>query len=154
MAAASKPIRPLMGRHFKRLLGAAILLVASLILGGCLSLRIDKVTDGAEVKPLPQEFAVGKTTLADILASYGAPSDIVDMKGHFALHYQRSFYRGGQLSLSIPMSDVLKTSPKLDATGNLLRYDAAVFILTPEGVLSEMTYVNGIARPLWNTYWK
>ncbi|MFA5180019.1 MAG: hypothetical protein WC405_01760 [Syntrophales bacterium] len=154
MAAASKPIRPLMGRRFKRFPRAAILLVASLILGGCLSLRIDKVTDGAEVKPLPQEFAVGKTTLADILASYGAPADIVDMKGHFALHYQRSFYRGGQLSLSIPLSDVLRTSPKLDAAGNLLRYDAAVFILTPDGVLSEMTYENGIARPLWNTYWK
>lgn len=143
-----------MGRRFKRFPRAAILLVASLILGGCLSLRIDKVTDGAEVKPLPQEFAVGKTTLADILASYGAPADIVDMKGHFALHYQRSFYRGGQLSLSIPLSDVLRTSPKLDAAGNLLRYDAAVFILTPDGVLSEMTYENGIARPLWNTYWK
>ena len=143
-----------MGRRFKRLPGIAILLVACLILGGCLSLRIDKVTDGAEVKPLPQEFAIGKTTLADILASYVAPADIVDMKGHFALHYQRSFYRGGQLSLSIPLSDVLKTSPKLDATGNLLRYDAAVFIFTPDGVLSEMTYENGIARPLWDTYWK
>lgn len=143
-----------MGRRSKRLLGAAILLVACLSLGGCLSLRIDKVNDGAEVKPLPQEFAVGKTTLADILASYGAPANIVDMKDHFALHYQRSFYRGGQLSLSIPLSDVLKTSPKLDAAGNLLRYDAAVFILTPDGILSEMTYENGIARPLWDTYWK
>ncbi|MFA6413443.1 MAG: hypothetical protein WCW53_12165 [Syntrophales bacterium] len=143
-----------MGRRSKRHLGAMILLVASLVLGGCLSLRIDKVTDGAEVKPLPREFAVGKTTLAEILASYGAPSDIVEMKGHFALHYQRSFYRGGQLSFSVPLSDVLKTSPKLDATGNLLRYDAAVFILTPDGILSEMTYENGIARPLWNTYWK
>jgi len=143
-----------LGRRFKHLLGAAILLVVCLILGGCLSLRIDKVTDGAEVKPLPQEFAVGKTTLTDILASYGAPAVVVEMKGHFALHYQRSFYRGGQLSLSVPLSDVLKTSPKLDATGNLLRYDAAVFIFTPDGVLSEMTYENGIARPLWNTYWK
>jgi hypothetical protein len=154
MAAASNPIQPLMGRRSKRLPGAAILLVACLILGGCLSLRIDKVTDGTEVKPLPREFAVGKTTLADILASYGAPADIVDMKGHFALHYQRSFYRGGQLSLSIPLSDVLKMSPKLDVAGNLLRYDAAVFIFTPDGVLSEMTYENGIARPLWDTYWK
>jgi len=143
-----------MRRRSKRLPGATILLVACLILGGCLSLRIDKVTDGAEVKPLPREFAVGKTTLADILASYGAPADIVDMKGHFALHYQRSFYRGGQLSLSIPLSDVLKMSPKLDAAGNLVRYDAAVFIFTPDGVLSEMTYENGIARLLWDTYWK
>ena len=91
-----------MGRRSKRHLGVAILLVASLILGGCLSLRIDKVTDGAEVKPLPQEFAVGKTTLTDILASYGAPSDIVDMKGHFALHYQRSFYRGASSPFPYP----------------------------------------------------
>ena len=139
-----------MERHFKRLLGVAMLPVACLILVGCPSLHIDKVTDGVEVKPLPQEFAIGKTTLADILVQYGAPTDIVDMKGHFALYYQRSFYRGIQLTLSIPLS----TSPQLDTAGNLLRYDTAVFILTPDGVLSEMTYENGIARPLWNTYWK
>jgi hypothetical protein len=106
-----------MGCPFKRLPGAALLLVVCLILGGCLSLRLDKVTDGAEVKPLPREFAVGKTTLADILATYGAPADIVDMKGHFALHYEQSFYRGGQLSLSIPLSDVLRASPQAGCGG-------------------------------------
>jgi hypothetical protein len=141
-----------MACRFKRILRAMILLLLCQVLCGCLSFRIDRISDGAEVQPLPQGFAVGKTTLADVLASYGAPADIVDMKSHFALHYQREFYRGGQLSLGFPLGDALKVSPKLDASANLQRYDSAVFIFTPEGVLAGMTYEKGTDHPLWNTY--
>jgi len=140
--------------RFNRILWAMTLLLLSQILCGCVSFRIEKVNDGAEVQPLPQEFVVGKTTLTEVLVSYGAPTDIVDMRGHFALHYQRAFYRGGNLSVGIPLTDVLRVSPTLDATGNLQRYDSAVFVFTPEGVLSEMTYEKGTSHPLWNTYWK
>ena len=143
-----------MKRRFNHVLWATALLMLCQIFGGCLSLRIDKVTKGSEVKPLPQEFAIGKTTLTDVLISYGAPVDIVDMKGHFALHYERTFYRGVHLSLGIPLSDTLKASPKLDAAGNLIRYDTAVFIFTPEGILSGMSYEKGTDRPLWGTYWQ
>jgi len=154
MAAALKQIQPLMECLFNRIRWAMTLLLLSQILYGCVSFRIDMVNNGADVQPLPQEFVVGKTTLTDVLVSYGAPADIVDMRGHFALHYQRTFYRGGQFSLGIPLSDVLKASPMLDATGYLQRHDSAVFIFTPEGVLSEMTYEKGTSKPLWNTYWK
>jgi hypothetical protein len=140
--------------RFNRLLCAMILLLLSAMLYGCLSFRIDMVNNGADVQPLPQEFAVGKTTLTDVLVSYGAPADIVDMRGHYALYYQRAFYRGGQLSLSLPLSDVVKVSPTMDAAGNLWRYDSAVFIFSPEGVLSEMSYEKGTSQPLWNTFWK
>jgi len=130
------------------------LLLLSQILHGCLTFRIEKVNNDAKVQPLPQEFVVGKTTLTDVLAAYGAPVDIVDMKGHFALHYQRAFYRGGSLSLGIPLSDVLRVSPTLNATGNLQRFDSAVFVFTLDGVLSEMNYSQGTNHPLWDTYWK
>ena len=140
--------------RFNRILWAMTLLLLNQILYGCLSFRIDMVNNGADVQPLPQEFAVGQTTLTDVLVSYGASADIVDMRGHFALHYQRAFYRGGHFSLSLPLSDILKVSPKMDATGNLWRYDSAVFIFTPEGVLSEMSYEKGTSQPLWNTFWK
>jgi hypothetical protein len=140
--------------RFNRILWAMTLLLLSHILYGCLSFRYDMINNGADVQPLPQEFAVGQTTLTDVLVSYGASADIVDMRGHFALHYQRAFYRGGHFSLSLPLSDVLQASPRLDAAGNLWRYDSAVFIFTPEGVLSEMSYEKGTSQPLWNTFWK
>jgi hypothetical protein len=154
MGAALKQVQPLMECRFKRILWATTLLLLGQILCGCVSFRIEKVNAGADVQPLPQAFVVGKTTLTDVLASYGAPADIVDMKGHFALHYQRAFYRGGNLSLGIPLTDVLRVSPTLHGTGNLQRYDSAVFVFTPEGVLSEMIYQKGTRHPLWNTYWK
>lgn len=138
----------------KRILWAMTLLLLGQILYGCISFRIEKVNDGAGVQPLPQEFVVGKTTLTDVLASYGAPANILDMKGHFALHYQRAFYRGGNFSLGIPLTDVLRVSPMLNATGNLQRYDSAVFVFTLDGVLSEMNYAKGTRHPLWETYWK
>lgn len=154
MGVAFKQKKPLMECRFKRIPWAITLLLFSQILYGCITFRIEKVNDGADVQPLPQEFVVGKTTLTDVLTSYGAPVDIVDMKGHFALHYERAFYRGGNLSLGLPLTDVLKVSPTLDATGNLQRYDSAVFVFTPEGVLSEMNYARGTSHPFWDTYWK
>jgi hypothetical protein len=154
MAAILKQIQSLMECRFNCILWPITLLLLSQILYGCLSFRIDRVNNGADVQPLPQEFAVGKTTLADVLVFYGAPADILDMKGRFALHYQRAFYRGGQFSLSVPLSDVLKVSPALDAAGNLWRYDSAVFIFTLDGVLSEMSYEKGTSQPFWNILWK
>jgi len=143
-----------MGPRSNRILWAITLLLLGQILSACISFRIEKVNNGADVQPLPQEFVVGKTTLTDVLASYGAPVGIVDMKGHFALHYQRVFYRGGNLSVGIPLTDVLRVSPTLNVTGNLQRYDSALFVFTLDGVLSEMSYAKGTSHPLWDTYWK
>jgi len=143
-----------MEHPFNRILWVTTLLFLCQILGGCPSFRIDRINDGEVIKPLPQELAVGKTTLADVLSFYGAPSDIMDMQGHFSLHYQRTFYRGGQFSLGIPLSDVFKISPTFDAAGNLKRYDEAIFIFTPNGILSKMAYEKGSDYPLWKTYWQ
>ena len=76
------------------------------------------------------------------------------MKGYFAITYLRGFYRGANLSLSIPFNEIIKVSPALDAAGNLSRYDEAVFIFTSEGILAGMSYEKGTAHPLWKTYWK
>jgi len=143
-----------MERPFNRLLFLIAFLLACQTLCGCLTFRIEKVNDGQDIKPPPPEFAVGQTTLAEVLNLYGAPSEVREMRGHFALSYLRTFYRGANLSLSVPLNDVIKISPAFDATGNLRRYDAAVFIFTSEGVLSEVSYEKGIAHPLWKTYWK
>ena len=139
-----------MERLFRRLRWGVVPILFCLGLCGCL--RIDKVVIDAEVKPPPQEFAVGRTTLADVLASYGAPAEILDMKGHFSIHYQRAFYRGAYFAVSIPLTNTFQAS--FNANGNLQRYDMAVFVFTPEGILSDMTYAKGTNHPLWSTYWK
>jgi hypothetical protein len=143
-----------MERRFKRLSFPVALLLTALFLCGCPSVRIEKVNRGGEVKPPPPEFAVGRTTLAEVLNFYGAPFEVVDLEGYFAVSYLRTFYRGAQFSLSIPLNEAVKVSPGFDAAGNLSRYDEAVFIFTPGGVLAGMSHEQGTARRLWNTYWK
>lgn len=130
------------------------LLLISQVLWGCISFRIEKIKDGADVPPTPAQFMVGETTLSEVLAYYGAPAQIVEMKGHFALHYQKAIYRGGHFSIGIPLGDVAKVSPSLSSMGDLSRYDTVVFVFTPDGLLDNMKYENGTSRPLWNTFWK
>jgi hypothetical protein len=143
-----------MERPFDCLAKLAVLFFLLQSLYGCPSFRIQKVNDGADVPRPPQEFAIGKTTLADVLKTYGAPVGIADMEGSFSLVYQKILYRGGQFSIGVPLSDVLKIYPSFETAGNLQRYDSAVFVFTQEGVLSDMVYQKETDRPIWNTYWK
>jgi hypothetical protein len=130
------------------------LLLIGPVLWGCISFRIEKIRDGADVPRLPEEFMVGKTTLSEVLSYYGAPAEIVNMKGHFALLYQKAIYRGGHFSIGIPLGDVAKVSPSLSSMGDLLRHDTVVFVFTNEGLLDNMKYEDGTNKPLWGTFWK
>jgi len=131
-----------------------ILLLMTLFSSGCVSFRVDRINDGAEVPPPAPELISGKTTLTDVLARYGAPTHIVDMQEAFALVYEKSFYRGGQISIGIPLSDIIKTSFNLEAAGNLTRRDRLTFIFANDGVLREKSFEKGTSQPLWNSFWK
>jgi hypothetical protein len=143
-----------MGCRSKHFLQIIVILLSASTLCGCVTIRIDKVSGDADIKPLPHEFIVGTTTLADVMDFYGAPVDIEDMENHFAIHYQKFHYRGVQLSFGIPFSNQLQESGSFGASGMLLRYDSAIFIFTLDGILSEMAYARDTDRPLWNTYWQ
>jgi hypothetical protein len=118
-------------------------------------LRFDRVSQGAEVSLSTAELQKGETTLAEVLACYGAPTEIMDMQGKFALLYKKSFYQGGQLSFGIPLSDVLMgPNLKMEAVGNLLRHDLLAFFFTPDGVLTETKYERGASHPFWGSFWK
>ena len=140
--------------HTKSFIWLVIALLAGHMISGCVSLRFDKINNGADILPPPEGFMAGKTSLQEVLLYYGAPTKIVDMHGYLALHYLRTFYRGGNISIGVPLGDVYKASPKLDATGDLLRHDAVVLIFTTDGLLQDMSYEKGISRPLWDTYWE
>ena len=143
-----------MGCPFNSIIRAGAALLIAIALLGCVSLRIEKVQKGADVLPPTVEFLQKKTSLAEILSGYGAPTDIVDMNGEFALHYRRALYRGMKVSVGVPLKYALLPNPSMEATGNLLRYDTAVFIFTADGVLKDMKYEKGTSRSLWEDYWK
>ena len=129
-------------------------LIAGFVISGCVSLRIEKINDGTAILPPPEGFMAGKTSLHEVLLYYGAPTDIIDMQGYLALHYQRTFYRGGHLSIGIPLGDVFKASPSINARGDLALHDAIIFIFTTDGLLKDMRYEKSTSRPLWDTYWE
>jgi hypothetical protein len=140
-------------RFDKMIWVTAALLIAQAI-SGCVSLQIDKVQEGVDILPPPVGFIQKKTSLEEILSCYGAPTDLADMDGDFALHYRRILDRGMNVSIGIPLKDLLLTSPSMKATGNLLRYDAVVFIFTADGLLKDMKYEKGTSRSIWEDYWK
>ncbi len=140
--------------HCRTLVWIMTALLAGFVISGCISLRIEKFNDGADILPPPEGFTAGKTSLQEVLQYYGAPTEIIDMQGHLALHYLRSFYRGGHLSIGIPLGDAYNVSPKFDARGDLSLHDAIVFIFTTDGLLKDMRHEKSTSRPLWDTYWE
>ena len=112
-----------------------------------------KKQEGVDVLPPPAEFIPQKTSLQEVLSRYGAPTDLVDMNGDFALHYRRALYRGMKFSVGIPLKTTFLPNPSAEADGDLLRYDTAIFIFTTDGVLKDMKYEKGTERPLWGDFW-
>lgn len=155
MGVALSRIRRPMVCHF-RLHRYFIFLLLSLTVLGCVSLRFDRVNLGAEVSPpKAAELQKGKTTLAEVLACYGAPTDVMSMQGKFALLYKKSFHQGGQLSFGIPLNNVLMgTNVKMEASGNLLRHDLLALFFTPDGILTETKYERGSSQPFWGSFWE
>ena len=154
MEAVLKLGQPLMRCRSNKIIWILIILFIGQVICGCVSLQIDKINDGADIPPPPDEFKAGKASLQEVLSCYGAPVEIVNMKGHFALHYRRTMGRAGHISIGVPLIDVLKAGPELNARGTLLRHDTVVFVFTPEGMLEDMIYEKGTSRPLWGTFWK
>lgn len=140
--------------RFKNLIWLAAVLLAVQAVTGCVSLRIEKVQEGADLLPPRGEFMREKTSLGEILAYHGAPAEVVEMSGDFALHYRRALSRGMSFSIGLPLKYALLPNPSLRANGDLLRYDTAVFIFSQDGVLKDMQYEKGTQRPLWKDYWQ
>ena len=133
---------------------AAAFLIAQAI-SGCISLQIDKIQEGVDVLPPPVEFLQKETLLEEILSCYGAPTDLADMNGDFALYYRRALNRVMNVSIGIPfLKSALLPNPSMEAAGNLLLYDTVVFIFTADGVLKDMKYEKGTSRSLWEDYWQ
>ena len=142
-----------MGCRFDLIPRVTATLWIAVAVSGCVSLQIEKYQEGCDFLPLADGFVPGKTSLKEILSRYGAPDDIVEMNGDFALYFKRALYRGMNVSIGIPLKDVFLLSPSVKSAGNLIRYDTAVFIFTADQVLKDMRFENGTSRSLWGDYW-
>jgi len=142
----------LMRCPFSRIIRIVAALLLTLAIAGCMSLQIEKRQVGVDVLAPPVEFLQKKTLLDEILSSYGAPTDIVEMSGDFALHYRKASFKGMDVSFGIPLQNLLLYS-SLGAYGNLVHYDAVVFIFTADGVMKDMKYEKGSSRSFWDDYW-
>lgn len=138
--------------HFSSIIRIVAALVLAQAISGCMSLQIERRQEGGAVLAPPVEFGQKKILLDEILSSYGAPTDVVDMNGDFALHYRKALYKSMDFSLGIPLQNVMLYS-NMGAYGNLLQYDAVVFIFTADGVMKDMKYQEGSSRSLWYDYW-
>lgn len=142
----------LMRCPFSRIIRIVAALLLTQAVSGCMSLQFEKRREGVDVIAPPVEFLQKKTLLDEILSSYGAPTDIVDMSGDFALHYRKSLYKSLDVSIGIPLQNLMLYS-NMGAYGNLLHYDAVVFIFTADGVMKDMKYRKGSNRSFWDDYW-
>jgi hypothetical protein len=143
-----------MGCRFNNIIWVTVALLMAQAMSGCVSLQIQKSQEGMDVLTPPVEFLQKKTSLAEVLSCYGAPADLVEMNGDFALHYRRALYRGMNVSIGVPLKNALLPNPGMEATGNLSRYDTVVFIFTADGVLKDVKYDNGTGRSFWEDYWQ
>jgi len=147
------PPMPPMACHFRRstfLIAFLALLYVQLFVG-CVTFRVIKVNEGKEIAPPALDIAPGKTTLGNVLMKYGAPERVVELEGNTVLIYERSFYRGGQLSFGIPFSDITGVSANLTTFGNLLQYDSLVVFVTADGAVTQVVYEKGSSHPFWST---
>lgn len=130
------------------LLAAACLTVFS----SCLSYRFTRRVQGVSVQQPQGLFAVGQTTLADVLTTLGAPDTIVKVDDRDLLVYERSIFHQNRFSLGIPLMDVaVGGSVDVSASGGLTRYDSLAFFFGGDGVLTQVAVQEGSASPYIRT---
>jgi hypothetical protein len=142
MAFHSKPF-------YSLLLGGALIVA---FLSGCITYRIDRAVNGAELHNPGDTFLVGTSTIGDVLLNMGAPADILSTDNHDLLIYERSLLYENRLGVGIPLFDIAAGgSADVSTYGSLTRYDSLVFFFKPDGILDRMVFEKGSNTPYLKT---
>lgn len=142
MASHSKP-------YYTLLLGGILM---ATFLSACITYRIDREINGAELNDPGDTFHIGTSTLGDVLSNLGAPVDVLSTEKHDLLIYERSLLYENRLSVGIPLFDIATGgSADVSAYGSLTRYDSLVFFFRPDGVLDHMVFEKGSSSPYLRT---
>ena len=143
-------LRLLMHCRTNRFLASIIILI-SLLLGGCISYQIAKFAEGEEVVVPFEQLVVGKTNLGDVLSQLGAPDRVVEMQGQNLLVYERTLAYRNRLKLGIPVFSAMRGAFDISTSGNLVRYDSLSLFFSSDGILRNKVFEEGSNLPYFKT---
>lgn len=130
------------------------IILSSFLLVSCVSFRIIKINNGTDILHPAKLIHKGKTGLSDILSVYGAPCKIIEVDGKTVIIYEKSYYKGAQLSIGIPLSEITGANLSMTAFGNLLRYDTLMATFDDNYILIDIAYERGTDQPFWTSLYK
>jgi len=144
-----------MGCPFKCKVPCGTLIAAFILIGmlsGCISYEYSRQIVGVNIEDPGDNYPLGTTTIADVLATLGAPDDVFSLDNKDLLVYQRSLLQESGLSIGIPIFDVA-TGGGIDisASGTLTRYDVLSFFFDTQGMLEDVIFEKGTDRPYLKT---
>jgi hypothetical protein len=129
----------------------SIIILANVLLSGCVSYQIAKYVEGDVVHVPKEELKVGKTTLEEALSMLGAPDKVAKVGGENLLVYERELLYRNRIKVGIPMSELIRGNLSVAAYGTLVRYDSLALFFNTEDVLSHKTFAEGSSHPYLRT---
>ena len=130
---------------------ASIMILASILLSGCISYQISKLAEGKSVLVPLEQLEVGKTDLGEVLSLLGAPDRVVEMEGQNLLIYERTLAYRNRLKLGIPVLSATRSTFDISTSGSLVRYDSLSLFFSPEGILRNKVFEQGSNLPYFKT---
>jgi hypothetical protein len=129
----------------------SIIVLANVLLPGCVTYQISKYVEGDEVVVPKEELVVGKTTLEEALFVLGAPDKVAKVGVENLLVYERALLYRNRIKVGIPVSELIRGNLSMAAYGTLVRYDSLALFFDTEGILSHKTYAEGSSHPYLRT---
>ena len=129
----------------------SIMVLANLLLSGCVTYQIAKYVEGDEVVVPKEQLVVGETTLEEALLLLGAPDKVAKVGTENLLVYERALLFRNRIRVGIPMSELIKGNLSMAAYGTLVRYDSLALFFDTEGILNHKTFSEGSSHPYLRT---
>ena len=128
-----------------------IMVLANVLLSGCVTYQISKYVEGDAVNVPKEELVVGKTTLEEALSMLGAPDKVAKVGLDNLLVYERELLYRNRIKVGIPMSELIRGNLSVAAYGTLVRYDSLALFFDTDDILSHKTFVEGSSHPYLKT---
>jgi hypothetical protein len=129
----------------------SIMILANVLLPGCVTYQISKYVEGDEVTVPNEPLEVGTTTLEEALSVLGAPDEVAKVGLENLLVYERALLYRNRIKVGIPMSELIRGNLSMAAYGTLVRYDSLALFFNTEDILSHKTFEQGSSHPYLKT---
>lgn len=129
----------------------SIMVLANVLLSGCVTYQIAKYVEGDEVVVPQEELEVGRTTLEEALSILGAPDKVAKVGVENLLVYERELLYRNRIKVGIPLSEVIRGNLSMAAYGTLVRYDSLALFFNTEDILTHKTFAEGSSHPYLRT---